>query len=109
MDFPLGAATDGTKLVVVDSGNNRLLIYNSIPTATGATADVVWGGFGASSLTLNYPFGAHFDGTRLFVADRGNDRVLVFNSLPTSASQPADAVLGQSTQFHVGITLPPNT
>ena len=97
MDFPLGAATDGTKLVVVDSNNNRLLIYNSIPTATGATADVVWGGFGASSLTLNYPVGAHFDGTRLFVADRGNDRVLVFNSLPTSASQPADAVLGQST------------
>lgn len=43
-DFPLGAASDGTKLVVVDSNNNRLLIYNSIPTVTGATADVVWGG-----------------------------------------------------------------
>jgi hypothetical protein len=33
----------GSKLVVSDSTNNRVLIWNSIPTANGVPADVVLG------------------------------------------------------------------
>jgi len=95
--FPLGIASDGTRLVIVDAYNNRLLIYNSIPTADGAKADLAWGSYGTSATQLVNPVGATLDGNRLFVSDRGNHRILVFKSLPTSPSQPADLVLGQSS------------
>ena len=34
---------DGTKLFIADTRNNRVLIYNSIPTENNASADVVIG------------------------------------------------------------------
>lgn len=45
--------------------------------------------------TLSFPRFALSDGKRLFVADGGNDRVLVWNTIPTRNGQPADVVLGQ--------------
>jgi len=39
------------------------------------------------------------DGTRLFVADGGNDRVMVYNSIPTVTGQLADEILGQPDQY----------
>jgi hypothetical protein len=44
---------------------------------------------------MQEPSGVYFDGTRLWVADTGNHRVLLWNKLPTSNGQPADVVLGQ--------------
>ncbi|MBV9307902.1 MAG: hypothetical protein JOZ45_17270, partial [Acidobacteriaceae bacterium] len=111
---------DGTHLFVADLGFNRVLIWNSIPTRTDQGADVVIGQpdmttsvsnwnvalCGSSDLdaqghrkpcegTLNSPRFALSDGTRLFIADGGNDRVLIFNSIPTANGAKADAVLGQ--------------
>ena len=34
--------------------------------------------------TLSYPRFALSDGTRLYIADGGNDRVLVYNKIPTA-------------------------
>ncbi len=48
--------------------------------------------------TLSLPRYALSDGTRLFIADGGNDRVLVFNSMPTKSGQKADVVIGQSNE-----------
>ncbi len=41
------------------------------------------------------PQGVWVQGTRLFVADTQNHRVLIWNSIPTSNNQPADVVLGE--------------
>lgn len=93
---PYGIASDGTHLAIVDNYNDRLMIYNSIPSGNGGTADVTWGGWGVTSTNLNSPVGVAMGGGKMFIADRSSDRVLVFNSIPTSASQAADVVLGQT-------------
>jgi uncharacterized protein (TIGR03437 family) len=141
---PTSVTTDGTRLFITDLGYNRVLIWNSIPTTNQAPADVVVGqpdmvssnpddaftcsiagecpataaGQGVETpamctvsngvdfnnaptypalckYTLSYPRFALSDGTRLFIADSGNDRVLVYNTIPTSNAAPADAVLGE--------------
>lgn len=92
---PYSVSSDGTHLVVMDNNADRLMIYNSIPSAPGGTADVTWGGFGVDSTHLNNPVGVFVGDNKMFVADRSSDRVLVFNSIPTSSAQAADFVLGQ--------------
>ncbi|HAA31322.1 MAG TPA: hypothetical protein DCE56_30950, partial [Cyanobacteria bacterium UBA8553] len=44
---------------------------------------------------MHWPYGVLYHQGRLFVADTGNRRVLVWNQLPDSNGQPADLVLGQ--------------
>ncbi len=113
LDEPESIFTVDGKLIVADSHNNRVLIYNSIPTSNGAAADLVLGqssltscyknaGVGADSptvtaATLDYPSDVWSDGTRLIVVDRNSNRVLIWNTFPTSDLQPADVVVGQST------------
>ena len=43
MRGPQGVWIQNGKLYVADTGNNRVLIFNRIPTANGAAADVVLG------------------------------------------------------------------
>ena len=101
-------------MVVTDSANNRVLIWNSIPTIDGTAADLVLGqtsmtscaanaGVPASASTLSNPGGAWTDGTRLVVNDASNNRVLVWNSFPTSNGQAADLVLGQANFTSVAV------
>jgi uncharacterized protein (TIGR03437 family) len=45
--------------------------------------------------TLNFPRFALSTGNRLFIADGGNDRVLVFNKIPIQSGASADLVIGQ--------------
>lgn len=90
-------SSDGTHLVVMDNNADRIMIYNSIPSSPGGTADVTWGGTGVDSTHLNNPVGVFVGDSKMFIADRNSDRVLVFNSIPTSSSQAADFVLGQQS------------
>lgn len=93
------------KLLVADRVNNRVLIWNSIPTTNNKAADLVLGqpdftsstanNGGISASTLNGPRGIAYVNGKLFVADNGNNRILVWNSFPTSNQQAADFVLGQ--------------
>ena len=115
---PGSVTSDGTRLYVADTGFNRVLIWNSIPTSMDQPADVVVGQPGMTTSvpnwdttfcpvsgstangtpcngTLNAPNFALSDGTRLFIADTGNDRVLIFNNIPTQNGASADVVLGQ--------------
>lgn len=109
-------AADG-KLIATDSGNNRVLIWNTIPTTNNTPADIVLGqqdffhcaqndtnndGIAdtPSASTLSYPAGVWSDGTRVAVLDNSNSRVLIWNTFPTSNAQPADIVLGQSDFAH---------
>lgn len=121
---PVSVSSDGTRLFVSDLGNNRVLIWNDINTlANNKAADVVIGqpDFSSSlannssalcasngtdsdnkptypdrcNKTMNFPRFVLSDGQRLFVADGGNDRVLIYNQVPTSNAAAADIILGQ--------------
>jgi len=101
---PAGVASDGKILSIADTDNNRVLIWNSIPTSNGAPADVVLGQDQFNSLafppvasqkTMRGPQAVWIQGTRLFVADTLDNRILIWNTIPTQNNQPADVVLGQ--------------
>jgi uncharacterized protein (TIGR03437 family) len=122
---PVSVTSDGTRLFVSDLGHNRVLIWNSIPTRNTQPADVVLGqpdfvsaiannstklcpSNGVSptdstilryprrcGATLDFPRFALSDGKRLFVADGGADRVLIWNNIPTTNGAKSDATLGQ--------------
>ncbi|MBI5282510.1 MAG: hypothetical protein HY858_12575 [Candidatus Solibacter usitatus] len=120
---PTSVSGDGTHLIVTDLAFNRVLIWNAIPTRNGQPADVVAGQAEMTNSTPNdssklcasngtdkdgkatyparcgatmeLPRAAISDGRRLFVADGGNDRVLVWNEIPRANGVPADFVLGQ--------------
>ena len=109
MGEPEGIWSDGTKLVVADFDNNRVLIWNTIPTTNGAPADVVVGQPDFNSLdnpepptaeSLDQPGGVASDGSRLFVADSRNNRILVYSPFPTTNNPTASIVLGQPDFTH---------
>ena len=109
---PTAVATDGNILVVADTDDNRVLIWKSIPTSNGTNADIVLGQPDFTTITpatnnkgMRGPQGVWIQGTRLFVADTDNSRILVWNTIPTSNYQAADYVLGEP-DFN---TAPPNT
>lgn len=124
---PTSVTTDGTHVYVSDLGFSRVLIWNEIPTVNGQPADLELGQVDMSNgipddatdicasngvdsngnptypsecgQTLNFPRFALSDGTRLYVADGGNDRVLVYNTIPTVNDAEPDEILGQPDEF----------
>ncbi len=100
---PQGVWTDGMRVVVADTGNHRVLIWNSFPTSDGQSASL-WLGQGSATANtagsgasgMSSPSRVFSDGTSLFVSDSGNHRVLFWKKFPTQSGQPADAVLGQT-------------
>lgn len=124
---PMSVTSDGTRLFVADFALNRVLIWNSVPTQNRQPADVVVGQPDMTSAisnnnaalcesvgededgnklyparcapTISLPRFALSDGRRLFIADSGNDRVLVFNEIPRENGARPDAILGQQGEF----------
>ena len=115
LSFPTGVFYDveNDKIFVVDQGNHRVLIWNSLPRDTGQPADVVIGqkdfvsrspnmGKGenrASQDSMYFPRDVIAGKTGLFVSDSGNNRVLYWKEIPTENGQPADMVFGQTNFF----------
>lgn len=103
LDSPESLYVADNKLIVADSRNNRVLIWNSIPTANGAAADLVLGHSDfttkftseVNASTFNYPTAVWSDGIRLLVLDAGNNRVMLWNTFPTHSNQAATLVIGQ--------------
>ena len=103
MRLPTGIASDGQSLVVADTGNNRILIWRSIPATNSQPADIVLGQTGFNSIrpvvvdnkSLRAPQGVWIQNGRLYAADTQNHRVLMWNRIPTANDTPADLVLGQ--------------
>jgi uncharacterized protein (TIGR03437 family) len=117
MRTPTGVASDGVHLAVADTQNNRVLVWNSIPTSMNQPPDVVVGqtdftssnfpGNTPTATSLRSPQGVWLQDGKLFVADTQNDRVLIYNHIPTSNGAAADVVLGQpdfTTFVQVDIT-----
>jgi len=103
LNLPLAVASDGVHVAVADTANNRIMIWNEIPTSNNQNADVVLGqpDFVTFNLptpvtasSLRAPQGVFISNGKLMVADTQNNRVLIWNSIPTKNNQPADLVLG---------------
>jgi len=115
LSFPTGVFYDveNDKVFVVDQGNHRVLIWNSLPRDTGQPADVVIGqkdfvsrspnmGKGenrASQDSMYFPRDVIAGKMGMFVSDSGNNRVLYWKEVPTENGQPADMVFGQANFF----------
>ncbi len=106
---PTGITMDTTdhRLFVSDRQNNRVLVYNlnSSNILTDYTADYVLGQSnftgadpGTTQGGMSGPFQLAFDdaNNRLFVADYGNRRVLVYDVTSISNGENAAYVLGQA-------------
>jgi len=99
MELPRYALSDGHRLFIADSGNDRVLVYNSIPTTNGPTPDIYLGQpdeftdqvttstntfrpdaniLESSANTTRTPYGLAWDGTNLYVSDPFDVRVMVF-------------------------------
>ncbi|MCU1327106.1 MAG: repeat containing protein, partial [Bryobacterales bacterium] len=137
LQTPIAVSSDGTRMFVADLGQNRILVWNTIPTSNGAPADVVIGQPNMTSFaennsanftdhtpilcasngtnttvtpnvptfpqrcaaTMSFPRFVISDGKRLYVADGGNDRVLIYKTIPTTNGARADIILGQPDEF----------
>ncbi|WP_444958753.1 Ig-like domain-containing protein [Microbulbifer sp. ZKSA002] len=103
---PSAVWSDGDKLAIIDSLNNRILLWNEFPTGNYSAADVVLGqeNFSvderpdnATEKDLSYPWlGIWSNGIQLFVTDTENNRVLIWDQWPEENYTAADSVLGQS-------------
>lgn len=102
LNNPSAVHSDGLRLAVADTNNNRVLLWQTVPSVSGTDPDVV---LGQADFTSSFPEtspsgmrgpqGVWLDGGRLFVADTQNSRVLIWNTIPTSNGQAPDLVLGQ--------------
>lgn len=107
LNVPTGIAVERDVLAVADAWNHRVLLWRGLPQRSNQPADVVLGqadfasnranrgSSAARADTLNWCYGVALHNGRLFVADTGNRRVLVWNAIPTVNGAPADLVLGQ--------------
>jgi len=93
-----GFSTFGRTVVAADPAHHHVLIWRD-SSRSQAGPDVVLGKYdasaGVSATTLVNPLSVAFDGKRIFVGDTALHRILIWNSIPVSADQPADTVLGQ--------------
>ena len=107
LNWCYGVAIADGKLIVCDTGNRRVLIWDEIPTECGTPADLVLGqhdfvtrddnaGEAGGALGMRWPHGIAVARGMLFVSDAGNNRVMVWRTFPRSVGQRCDFVLGQT-------------
>ncbi len=87
---------DEGKLIVADPANNRVLIWNAVPSSSGVAADVVLGqpdfvssAPGAGDAQMNAPSSVAVLDGNLVVSDTGNARLLIFDGVPMTSGVAA--------------------
>lgn len=106
LHWPYGLSEIDGRLVVCDTGNRRLLVWND-PVETGQPADLVLGqdcftcrdenaGGPVSARSMRWPHMATGWRGGLAVADAGNNRVMVWSSFPQANGQLSDSLVGQA-------------
>lgn len=110
LNNPASAAMIQGRLYIADQANNRIVVFNSVPASNGASASFAIGQPDTSTTTsgtdyltqssyLNSPYDMFADQSnppRLYVADGGNHRVLVYTALPAAADVRANFVIGHT-------------
>ena len=110
---PLGVTGTGAGVIVADTQNNRIMLFPTVDTwpaeATqfspnasqvigqpSYTVSLANQGNGdASSSSLNAPLDVAASASELYVADAGNNRILVFPLSPSGVTATASRVIGQ--------------
>ena len=100
-NHPTGLATDGTRLLLADRFNNRVLIWTTLPTSGADEPSIVLGQAnfvtndpGTGLNQMNWPGAVSVTTAgQVVVADSYNDRILIWNTFPTRSGQPADVQL----------------
>ena len=107
LNWCYGVTTADGRLYVADTGNRRVLVWNSLPERNGQPADLVLGqadmiarddnasGAGGA-VGMRWPHCVSVDGSRILVADAGNNRIMVWNNMPNADGAPCSFVLGQA-------------
>ena len=95
--------SNDTRFWVADT--NRVLQWDTVPTTNFEPADLIYGqALGSDeddqptdARSLGGPSGIWVDGARLYISDRGRNRVLIWDPLESAFNfQPANRVLGQA-------------
>jgi NHL repeat len=105
--WPFGVLYHEGKLLVADTGNRRVLLWNELPTENGQSADLVFGqkdlnsrdeNGGDSPTASSFRWGHSLTVWRghLAIVDAGNNRVMVWKGIPSENNQPCDFLLGQT-------------
>ncbi len=94
------------RLLVADTGNRRVLIWNALPRCNGQSADLVLGqmdmltrddnasGTGGA-VGMRWPHAIAVREGRSLVAAAGSNRIMAWNAMPNSDGAPCSFVLGQ--------------
>jgi hypothetical protein len=121
MHWPYGVFYHQGRLFVTDTGNRRVLIWQQLPTENGQPADLVLGqpdmisrnengGGSPTATSLRWCHDITFWGDNLVVADAGNNRVMIWQGMPTENNAPCAVVLGQksfdSVEMNQGVYFP---
>ncbi len=102
LNWPYGVFSDGTSLWIADTGNRRVLFYQSIPSENFAAADAVIGKPDFSTRDYEnqepiWPYSVKIGALgEVAVADTQFYRVLIWKDRASSFSNPADAIIGQA-------------
>ncbi len=107
LNWCYGLTLAGPRLIVCDTGNRRVLIWNEIPTSNGAPADLVLGqtdmacrdengGHGIDMRGMRWPHGAAMFDESLFITDAGNNRMMVWDHMPDQNGAPCNRLIGQT-------------
>lgn len=106
LNWCYGVAFVKGKLLIADTGNRRVLIWNELPRRNGQPADQVLGqeaftcrdenaGRNAGPTGMRWPHGIAAIGEKLLISDAGNNRIMVWNWFPDAPGVPCDFILGQ--------------
>ncbi len=87
--FPYGISVDAHRLAIADSANNRVLVFDSLPTGCGEKAQRVLGqpdfeAYGENRWdvladnTLCWPYGVDMVDDIIAIADTGNNRIVIW-------------------------------
>ena len=113
LNHPVSISANYGKLAVTDRFNNRVLIWNTIPSSN-TPPDLVLGqanftthnsGTGLNNMDFPGQVIITPDG-KVLVADSDNNRVLVWTSFPASSGQSADYVLPITDYVNFGDSWP---
>lgn len=111
MNLPTGVLVHQGRLIVADAWHHRILVWDEVPMLSDTPPDHILGQPDSSSVAPNragecsastfyWPFGIAIVGTRFWVADTGNRRVLGWHGGIPDPGCPADIVLGQPDGTH---------
>ncbi len=106
LHWPYGVADLDGRLLVADSGNRRVLIWEN-PERSGQPADRVLGqrdfitrdenaGGPVGAMGMRWPHGIAFWQGHLAVSDAGNNRIMLWDGLPPRSAAPCGRLLGQA-------------